>query len=153
MQWSSGRNAGFSTASSARLIRRPISKGKFNYRRVNVEAEANAPASFLNWMKHLIATRRKCPEWGWGNLRILDAGEPGILSHCSEYKGAVLVAAHNLTGKACAVRLALNAPLQGRLVPVLGNNTAVAHAGEFRLRLGPYGYAWYRLLRDDASSL
>jgi maltose alpha-D-glucosyltransferase / alpha-amylase len=40
MQWSGGRNAGFSTASSARLIRRPVSKGKFNYRRVNVEAEA-----------------------------------------------------------------------------------------------------------------
>ena len=79
MQWSDNPNGGFSTADADALTRPVISEGEYGYQQVNVSFEQRDPTSFLNWMEHLVRTRRQCPEFGTGKWRILETGEPAVL--------------------------------------------------------------------------
>jgi maltose alpha-D-glucosyltransferase/alpha-amylase len=62
MQWTSDRNAGFSTASPHALYLPPVTTSDFHYERVNVESQRGDPSSLLNWMRQLIAVRRRLPQ-------------------------------------------------------------------------------------------
>jgi maltose alpha-D-glucosyltransferase/alpha-amylase len=78
MQWDDEPpNAGFSTAPRERLVRPVISGGPFGFEAgVNVMAQRDAPGSLMEHVQLLIRTRRACPEIGWGECRVLDAGGP-----------------------------------------------------------------------------
>lgn len=62
MQWSSLRNAGFSGAVTARLVRPVISEGEFGYENVNVTRQRQDPNSLLGWFERMIRTLREAPE-------------------------------------------------------------------------------------------
>src|SRR5687767_15677423 len=51
MQWSSDRNAGFSTANRQRLYFPVITDPEYHYEAINVETQQNNPQSLLWWMK------------------------------------------------------------------------------------------------------
>ncbi len=72
MQWTAGRNGGFSTAAPRKLVQ-PVVSGPFGPDHVNVAAQMRDRDSLWNWMRTLITIRRTCPELGWG--------EPSILEH------------------------------------------------------------------------
>jgi len=66
MQWSRGRNAGFSLADSARLTV-PANAGPiYGYEVVNVEAQKRQTSSLFNWMRRVIAIRRQHSAFGHG---------------------------------------------------------------------------------------
>ena len=71
MQWTSGRNGGFSAAQPRRL-RRPVVTGGFAPEFVNVADQRHDPDSLLAFMKLLVRRYRESPELGWGKLTILD---------------------------------------------------------------------------------
>ena len=59
MQWSPDRNGGFSRADPAALVLPPIMDPLYGYQAVNVEAQARDPHSLLNWMRRMLAVRKR----------------------------------------------------------------------------------------------
>src|SRR5262249_48334723 len=53
MQWTAGRNAGFSSANPQRLYLPAIIDPAYHYEAINVEVQQNNPHSLLWWMKRL----------------------------------------------------------------------------------------------------
>jgi maltose alpha-D-glucosyltransferase / alpha-amylase len=148
MQWDASRNAGFSSARADRLIRPVVTAGPFAPDKVNVEAQKADPGSLLNWVKGAIAARRECPEFGLGDYQVLSADRPSVLAHLCDYKGGRLVAVHNLGGEACEAGVDLGGHSAGELTRVFGEAEAAAD-GQYRFRLGPYGYGWFRTKAGD----
>ncbi len=116
MQWTPGKDAGFSTAANTWL---PVAN---DYKTVNVETETGDPTSLLNWYKRLIAMRRSDPTLRDGKLTMLNKDDPSVLSYIREGvagRPAVLVAA-NFTSAPKTVSFDLSASgVQGKSVHTL----------------------------------
>ena len=152
MQWSADENAGFSTAAAPRLARPVIADGPFAYGRVNVRDQRADPASLLNWMQRMIRLRRDCPEIGWGEWRLIDAGDSAVLALALEWRGGVVLTLHNLAPDARVATLDL-APWVGAEQLDLLHRGGDGRVGDVpqQVILEPYDYRWYRLGGDDAS--
>ena len=112
MQWDDSRNGGFSGASPERLIRPAITDGEYGFEQLNVEAQRRDPDSMLNWMERAIRIRKECPEFGWGDVTVLDADDPSILAHASTFDGETVLAVHNLSSEPRSVSLHLEEVLE-----------------------------------------
>lgn len=152
MQWSDQPNGGFSTAASNALPRPVISEGEYRYHSVNVAAAQCNPASLLNWMEHLIRTRRQCSEFGTGSWRILFTEEPSVFAHLCETDGTAMLALHNLSDRPCEVTL--EEFVDRHLTEVFSDNFSLARQGQpyqspnqhtTVLPLNAYGYRWFRV--------
>ena len=148
MQWTGEPGAGFSRAPRPAMPRPPVEDGPFGYRRVNVERQRANPNSFLNWMERVIRTRREWPEIGWGEWRILPAGDDAVLAHAMHWEGGDVVAIHNLADRAVDVRVAMPRPANGpRWVHLVGPGRTSRGPeivdGELAFALEPYGYHWF----------
>jgi trehalose synthase len=107
MQWSSEKNAGFSTAEPERL-RRPIVNGRrYGPAAVNVADQRQDEDSLLNWMERLIRRRRECPEIGWGASRVLETGDKAVLGLRYDWEDRTVITVHNLSSRSCRTELAL----------------------------------------------
>jgi len=91
LQWSDRENAGFSAAPREKLIRPVIADGPFGYPKVNVAAQREAPGSLMEHMQRLIRTRRACPEVGWGEWRVIDAGESCVVALSYRWRDGTVV--------------------------------------------------------------
>src|SRR5437667_2260944 len=146
MQWTGTRNAGFSRADAARLYLPLIVDPVYGYQSINVEAHQRTPSSLLNWMKHLIAARKKTRVFGRGALRFLRPANDSVLAHVRAHEGETVLAVHNLSGAAQPVELDLRAWIGHTPVEMLGE-TRFPTIGErpYFISLAPYGYYWFRL--------
>jgi maltose alpha-D-glucosyltransferase/alpha-amylase len=146
MQWSLDRNAGFSRADAARLYSPVIVDPPYGYQSVNVEAQSRVPTSLLNWMKRLIAIRKRYPAMGRGTIQWLHPANTRVLAYIREHQGQKLLIVNNLSRFAQAVELDLK-HLAGTVpVEVFGLNPFPA-IGElpYLLTLGPHGFLWFVL--------
>ncbi len=143
MQWSGDRHAGFTAASDP--CRPIVEKGPFGFRAVNVARQRRDPDSLLNWMERLIRRRRECPEFGWGEWILLDAGDPAVFAQRSDWDGSTVVAVHNLSGREARASLELDG--DGALVDLFENQDHRLKAGTATLDLAPYGAHWFRVRR------
>jgi alpha-glucosidase len=75
MQWSSGKNAGFTTGDSTWLPVLP------SYTKLNVEVESKDPESLLQWHKKLIAMRHSNPILRDGDQTTFSAGNENIVAY------------------------------------------------------------------------
>ncbi len=116
MQWTPGKDAGFSTAAKTWL---PVAN---DYKTVNVQTETDDPTSLLNWYKRLIAMRRLDPTLRDGKLIMLNKDDPSVLSYIRQGvagRPAILVAA-NFTSSPKTVSFDLSASgVQGKSVHTL----------------------------------
>src|SRR5262249_59529618 len=87
MQWTGDRNAGFSRADTARLYLPMIVDPVYGYQAINVEAQLRTPSSLLNWMKRIIAVRKKTRVFGRGNLHFLKPANEGVVAHRRSCEG------------------------------------------------------------------
>jgi trehalose synthase len=148
MQWSAEEHAGFAPAGPRELFRPLVDDERFGPDAVNVAAQRRDKGSLLNWMERLIRRRRECPEIGWGQSARVRSAD-GVFAHRCDWRGATLVAAHNLTGRAIRTRLELD-DVRGtdRLVDLLGEEDArTPSGGGVELDLGPYACRWLRVSR------
>ena len=146
MQWSSDRNAGFSTANPARLCFPVVMDPIFGYQAVNVEAELSDQSSLLHWTRNMIALRKLFQVFGRGSLRFLDPANRKILAYIRELQGEQVLCVANLSRYWQPVQLDL-AGLEG-LIPVemLGYVEFPTIGSEsYPLTLGPYGFLWLEL--------
>jgi trehalose synthase len=147
MQWTSGRNGGFSDAPPSRLPG-PVVGGGYGPEHVNVEAQRRDPDSLLRFMTLLVRRYREAPELGWGELEVLDQPHRAVLAHRLTHDGASTVALHNLGEEAVTLPLALGDVAPGtRLVERLVDGTVeLDDRGRATIDLEGYGYRWLRVV-------
>lgn len=152
MQWTSGDNAGFSTA-SARRLPRPLPDGLYSPERVNVADQRHDHRSFWWFIRDLVYTYRQQPEIGWSTVEVLDQPNPAVLAHvCREPSGWAMVGLHNFSADGCLVPLTLtDVPPGSVLVDLLDGRAEfpLDDGGGAEMRLDAYGYRWLRVLRPD----
>ncbi|TYP84600.1 alpha-amylase family protein [Blastococcus xanthinilyticus] len=153
MQWTSGRNGGFSTADPEDLPG-PVVDGGFAPEFVNVADQRRDPDSLLSFMKLLIRRYRESPELGWGSFAVLEQPHDAVLAHCCVWDDGTLVAVHNLASEPRSVPLRLP-DLGGAVLHDLLQDGAcpVADDGSVEVALEGYGHRWLRAVREGSRRL
>ncbi|SRR5581483_6222381 len=144
MQWSSDRNAGFSAADAERLYCPLVSNPVYGYQSVNVEAQHRVPSSLLNWMRQLLATRKRYRALSRGGIRLLHPANQAVLPFIREYEGERMLVVCNLAPRAQYLELDLREYDGCTPVEAFGG-TSFPRIGTlpYLLTLGPYGYYWF----------
>jgi maltose alpha-D-glucosyltransferase/alpha-amylase len=146
MQWSADRNAGFSRAHPQRLYLPLIVDHEFHHEAVHVEAQQENPHSLLNWMRRLLALRRRHPAFGRGDLELLHPTNHRILAFLRRHGDERLLIVANLSRFVQSVELDLS-PYRG-LAPVeLFGRTPFRPIGDepYTLTLSPHTFYWFAL--------
>jgi maltose alpha-D-glucosyltransferase/alpha-amylase len=153
MQWSSDRNAGFSSANPQSLYLPVVVDPQYHFETVNVEAEHANPNSLLWWVRRMIRRRRRHPVFGRGSIRFLHPHNDQVLTYIREGEDETLLVVANLSRHAQFVELDLNDYAGSRPVELLGH-TEFPWIGElpYLLTLSPYGYYWFSIQRHDADT-
>jgi maltose alpha-D-glucosyltransferase / alpha-amylase len=151
MQWSPDRNGGFSRADPAQLVLPVIQNPLYGYQAVNVEAQARDPHSLLNWMRRMLAVRKRSRAFGRGAMRLLYPGNRKVLAFVREYEGETILCVFNLSRAAQAVELDLASRAGCMPVEMLGG-TPFPPIGQltYLLTLQPYGFYWFWLAPGQA---
>ena len=143
MQWTDDRHGGFSVAD--KVVRPVIDDAIYGYQRVNVEAQRRDPDSLLNWMARMIRLRNELPEIAWGDWKMIDVDDEGVLVIRYTYRGHSVLVLHNFTSRMLVVRLRVSEAGERRLVDLLGTNHSIANESLIHvIDLDPYGYRWFR---------
>ena len=146
MQWTGDRNAGFSKADTAMLYSPLNVDPVYGYQGLNVEAQQRVPNSMLNWMKQMLAVRRRYKTFGRGTLEWLTPTNRAILAYVRKYEGETLLIVNNLAGSAQPVELDLRRFVGADVIELLSGNR-FPHVGEhlYQLSVAPYGFFWFKL--------
>jgi maltose alpha-D-glucosyltransferase/alpha-amylase len=153
MQWSPDRNGGFSRANPAQLVLPLIMDPLYGYEAVNVEAQAADPHSLLNWMRRMLAVRRRFSAFGRGGLRFLYPGNRKVLAVLREWRGGeteeIVLCVSNLSRTAQAVELDLSS-LAGRIPVDMIGGSVFPPIGQltYLLTLPPFGFFWFLLAAE-----
>jgi maltose alpha-D-glucosyltransferase/alpha-amylase len=153
MQWSPDRNGGFSRANPAALVLPPIMDALYGYEAVNVEAQSEDPHSLLNWMRRMLAVRRRFGAFGRGMLRFLYPGNRKVLAFMRELNTEaaeeLVLCVANLSRTAQAVELDLSA-YAGRVPVDMVGGSVFPPVGQlhYLLTLPPYGFFWFLLAAE-----
>jgi maltose alpha-D-glucosyltransferase / alpha-amylase len=146
MQWAPERNAGFSRADPQRLYLQPIMDPVYGYEAVNVEAQARAPSSLLNWTRRMLAVRKGFAAFGRGSLTFLRPANRKILAYLREYADEIILCVANLARSAQPVELDLGG-YKGRVPIELLGRTPFPPIGDlpYVLTLAGHAFLWFRL--------
>jgi maltose alpha-D-glucosyltransferase / alpha-amylase len=144
MHWSEATNAGFTTAKKP--VHPVISQGPYSCEKVNVEQQRRDPNSLLNWTSRMIRLRKECPEIGWGEWKILNAGAPSVLAMRYDWQGSSLLILHNFSDKPQEARIRVGGPKGEVLANLLANDESRAKPnGVHRIGMEAHGYRWFRV--------
>jgi len=155
MQWSVDRNGGFSRVDPAALVLPPIMDPIYGFQAVNVESQARDQHSLLNWMRTMLAVRRRHRAFGRGTQRFLYPANRKILAYLREYsdegREEVILCVSNLSRTAQAVELDLSAFAGRTPVDVVGGAAFPAVGTlSYLLTLPPYAFYWFALETEAA---
>ena len=148
MQWSSGVNAGFSTADPERLWLPLVQNAVFGYQAINVESQQRNPTSLFNWLRRLIEVRKQARVFGRASIEFLRPDNHRVLAFTRTLGRETILVVSNLAGTAQAVDLDLSRvagaiPIEmfgGSIFPRIGTDPYI-------MMMGPYDFYWFRLRR------
>jgi maltose alpha-D-glucosyltransferase / alpha-amylase len=148
MQWTSDRNAGFSTANPHRLFLPLITEQEYHYESINVETQQANPASLLSWMRQLISLRTRHRVLGRGDISFLDPDNPHVLAFVRTLEGEPpMLCVANLSRLAQHVGLDLREYQGATPVEVFGQTAfAPVRDHDYQVTLAPYGFFWLSLM-------
>ena len=154
MQWTSGKNGGFSDAPPSRLAG-PVVEGGFSPEFVNVADQRRDPESLLQFVSLLARRYRECPELGWATFDLLEQPHPEVLAHRCTWDDGALVALHNLGAEPRTVPLTLDGCGETHtLVDLLvEGSTRLDSSGRAEISLDGYGYRWLRVVASGSRRL
>jgi trehalose synthase len=154
MQWSAGKNAGFSNAEPSRLIA-PVVQGDFGPDEVNVIDQRRNPDSLLAFMSTLIRRYRESPELGWSEFQLLEQPHNDVLAHRCTWDDGSMVALHNLGTAQRTVPIRLDdGDGSWELVDLLEEGrTPLDESGRAEIALDGYDYRWLRVIRSGSRRL
>ena len=149
MQWSSGANAGFSSATPEKLYNLVIDTPPYSPEPVNVAAQMKDPDSLFNFTCKLIAIVKQHMAFGEGNFEWARCENTAIATYFRTYtdddSSERILVVQNLSGEPQEAVIVLpekTAPalidlLTGELVPVSSEEDFNLH-----VQMKPYGYCW-----------
>jgi glycosidase len=155
MQWTAGKNGGFSNARKSKLVS-PVTEGGFAPEHVNASDQRQEPESMLRFMQRLIQRYRASAELGWGELQLFDTDSPAVLAHAVEGAEGRMVAVHNLSGEPATVSFVVDRVNDtDTLVDLLFDGLVVtpSEKGEVSVSLDGYGFRWLRVLGAEDKRL
>jgi maltose alpha-D-glucosyltransferase/alpha-amylase len=146
MQWTTGRNAGFSTADPAKLYAQPITEPEYHYIGHNVQSLDQKPTSFLNWLRRVLRTHRLDPVFRGSPMRILDVPNPAIFAFVREGPSGAVLCVNNFS-RFVQPALVPTAPWKGRTpVDLIGGAAFPSITrDEYLFSVGPHSFYWFRL--------
>ncbi|WP_306370661.1 maltose alpha-D-glucosyltransferase [Nocardiopsis sp. CC223A] len=146
MQWSSDRNAGFSTGDPGRLYLPLILDPVYGYQAINVESQRANPGSLLNWTRQMIQIRKRHPVFGTGAFTELDASNPSVFAFIREHGDDRMLCVNNLSKHPQPVELDLSRYLGVSPVECVGG-VRFPRIGElpYLLTLPGHGFYWFQL--------
>jgi maltose alpha-D-glucosyltransferase / alpha-amylase len=147
MQWTAGRNAGFSTARKDQLTQTVVEDGPFGLRRVNVESQMQDEQSLLSFIRRLTRIRRTHTAIGEHDCRVLKGTPDHVLAisyHAGDHEIVIL---HNLKDARVAFEVELDAVSSGQPTVLLGSDVNGPEDGLLRVEMEPYGLRWLRWTR------
>jgi maltose alpha-D-glucosyltransferase/alpha-amylase len=148
MQWSGGRNAGFSRANPQRLYLPTIIDPEYHYESLNVEAQQTNPSSLLWWMRRMIALRKSHKAFGRGTLEWVNPENKRVLAFTRSYEGETLLVVANLSRFVQPAEIDLSAHAGSVPIELLGRTRfPKIRETPYILTLGPHGFFWFRLER------
>ncbi|HJE52094.1 MAG TPA: maltose alpha-D-glucosyltransferase [Tessaracoccus flavescens] len=144
MQWTSELpGAGFSEANSY-LFPKPIPcVPPFGAQDVNVADQQANPDSLLNWLREILAQRRKHEVFGLGDFQQIDCDD-SILAFSRNQGSTHVFCLNNLTAWPQLAEVKM-AGFEGRVPAVLSGSIGEAPeviTEDYRIELPPYGYVW-----------
>ena len=142
MQWSSGRNGGFSEAPANQLIQPVIKEGPFSYRKVNVEAQDKDPRSLLNTIRRFSEIRRNHPAIGKAPLQAINTGNDAVFGHRVQGDGGGMIMLHNLSSKPQKLEVDAGLIHGGKLRDMISDAVFTLEDGRLKTKLPSYGYLW-----------
>jgi trehalose synthase len=146
MQWSADRNAGFSQANPQQLYLPLIVDHEYHHESLHVEAQHHNPHSLLNWMRSLIALRKRYKAFGRGSLEFLYPANHKVLVCIRRYKEECLLIVANLSRFLQHVECDLSAFAGCIPVEVFGRSAFPAiDKRPYRLTVGPHSFHWFAL--------
>jgi maltose alpha-D-glucosyltransferase / alpha-amylase len=146
MQWSPDRNGGFSRADPPDLVLPTNMDSVYGYETVNVEANLRDQYSILNWMRLMLAVRRRHAAFGRGALKLLFPKNRKAIAYLRQHESETLLCVANLAASSQAVELDLS-QFVGRVPVELHAGATFPPIGEltYLLTLPPYGFYWFAL--------
>lgn len=99
MQWSAGKNAGFTDGEEVWMKINP------NYTEINVEDDLKNPDSVIDFYKQLIRLRHLNDELNYGSYRMIAKSNRQVIAFLREYEGRRLLIAVNMTGRPARIDL------------------------------------------------
>ncbi|UXN72016.1 alpha-amylase family protein [Devosia neptuniae] len=141
MQWTAGKNGGFSKAAPSKLIQPAIDEGRFAYPHVNVAQQADDPASLLGQVKALIRAKRGVSKLLRGRALPVSNDNPAVHVRAVGDGANLVLLAHNLSGQKQDIALGFGEHFSAQLSDLLGRDTFDVN-DTLALSLPPYGYRW-----------
>jgi maltose alpha-D-glucosyltransferase/alpha-amylase len=151
MQWNGDRNAGFSRADPQALYLPLVIDPVYHYQSVNVEAQRRSASSLLNWMRRLIAIRKRYPVFGRGTIEFLHPTNLAVLAYLRIDEDQTVLVVNNLSRFVQPVELDLH-EYAGSVPIELFGETAFPRIGAetpYFLSLGPHTFYWFRITNSD----
>ncbi len=154
MQWSADRNAGFSRANPQQLYFPIIIDPEYHYESINVENQEQNLSSLLNWMRRVMAVRRRYQAFGGGSMEFLTSDNTKVLTFLRRHEEETILVVVNLSRFAQAVQLDLQAFAEMRPKEIFSQNTFpnIREDVPYTLTVGPHGHYWL-LLEPTARSV
>ncbi|MEJ7644189.1 MAG: maltose alpha-D-glucosyltransferase [Chryseolinea sp.] len=145
MQWTPGRNAGFSDANPHRLYLPVIQDIDYHYESLNVEIQNRNPSSLLWWMKRIIAKRKQYKAFGWGDIKFIPCENSKIFAFTRNYDDQTMLVVANLSRYAQPALLDLTSYAGQVPVEVFSKNKfpLVKSDENYFLSLGSYDCQWF----------
>lgn len=147
MQWDGSERGGFSAGGATDLERDPPS-GPFGPATVNVADQHRVPGSFLTWISAAIRCRRQAPEFGWGEVEVIDVDAPGVLVVKVSWEHRTTYTVHNFADATGTVRLDVagtdDVHRVTELLGATGKPPQLAN-GTLTIKVRPFDYRWIRL--------
>lgn len=154
MQWSYDRNAGFSRADAEQLFAPVITNPNYHYESVNVESELRIPNSLLNWVRKMIAVRRKyCQVLGRGEIEFLNHTNRKVLAYIKTFDDQKMLCVFNLSRKPTYVQLDLRRFLDYTPIEAV-TGVPFPKIGElpYFFTLSARSFFWLELIRPEGAS-
>ncbi|HEY7723895.1 MAG TPA: maltose alpha-D-glucosyltransferase [Anaeromyxobacteraceae bacterium] len=146
MQWTAGKNAGFSEAPSSALYSQPIADPVYAPGAVNVDAQRRDPSSLYQWMRRMIRLRRMFPVFGRGSLEFVPAGNRAVLAYVRRWEEDAILCVANMSSTPQPAELELTAFAGATPVEMLGVTPfPVIRDSPYFLSLPGYGFYWFEL--------
>ncbi len=146
MQWSSDKNAGFSTTNPQRLYLPVIIDPEYHYEAVNIETQQANSSSLLWWMKRVIATRRRYKAFSRGNIEFVSSNNTHVFAFVRRYEGEAILVIVNFSRHTQVAELDLE-PYAGYVPEEVFSQNDFPRVKEedYTIYIGGNDYYWFTL--------